>query len=108
MTKTKAKGTRATKKIAKPKAATETIVKRAKKKETPSASRPPVKICQGLSLVREWMAKNTMTVAQLSRKLDRAWVCADNLVSGKMRPDIDAVFFFEKVGIPIEAWRVET
>jgi hypothetical protein len=71
----------------------------------PMADTMPVPTCRALSLLRRWMVDNDLDVAKLSRKIDRTWDCTYNIVSGKVRPDVDAVVFFEeKAGVPVVAW----
>ena len=61
--------------------------------------------CRALCLVRQWMVQKGLDVAKLSRKIDRTWDCTFNIVSGKVRPDVDAVIFFrEEAGVPVNAW----
>jgi hypothetical protein len=65
----------------------------------------PIPACRAIALVRQWMAANDLDVAKLSRKIDRTWDCTYNIVSGKVRPDVDAVVFFrDRASVPVNAW----
>lgn len=71
----------------------------------PMADTMPPPTCRALVLVRQWMVERDMNLAMLSRKLDRTWECAFNVVSGKIRPDVDAVVYFrDQAKVPVVAW----
>ncbi len=61
--------------------------------------------CRAIALVRQWMDQKGFNVAKLSRRLDRTWECTNNIVTGKERPNVDAVVFFrDEAGVPVSAW----
>lgn len=71
----------------------------------PMADTMPVPTCRALVMLRKWMVDRDLDVAKLSRKIDRTWDCTFNIVSGKVRPDVDAVVYFhEQAGVPVVAW----
>lgn len=71
----------------------------------PMADAMPAPKCRAIALVRQWMVDNDLDIAKLSRKIDRTWDCTFNVVSERVRPDVDAVIFFrEKAGVPVNAW----